>query len=312
VKAQLAGVALLAAAAAACGGHSGPGTRLTIEVGGTGGVHAYRLECDPARGDAPHPALLCSALRREPRLLVGGRGVSHSCPARAGGGDAFRVSGTYRGYRIDSIVPPPECTWVPGQEDAADVWSHLMEDAGPGRVEHDFAEPPPSAAERARRRERSRRLQSLQDRDRRLTRVRVAALDAGRLRLRPGQPPDPRARNVLRDYVARGELVEGPTPARARVYATTRRRAERQLGFSTTLRDGPVYLLLVQYSYRDYRGRSRLAEGGTWSLIDARTLEGTDGGLGPALPSVRLGRAMQLRLLAASASSRRSPSQSRG
>jgi hypothetical protein len=296
VKAQLAGVALLAAAAAACGGHSAGATRLTIEVGGTDGVRAYSLECDPAGGDAPHPRSLCSALRREPKLLVGGRGVSHSCPSRPGGGEAFRVSGTYRGYRIDSIFPPPECTWVPGQDDAAGAWSYLMDDAGPGRLERDFAASPASAAERARRRERSRRVQSLQERDRRLRRVRLAALEAGRLRLRPGQFPDPYAQSVIRDFVAGGELVEGPTPARARVYATTRRRAERQLGYSTTRRDGPVYLLLVQYSYRDYRGRSHLAEGGTWSLIDARTLEGTDGGLGPALPSVRLGRPMQLRL----------------
>jgi hypothetical protein len=165
VKTLFAGVALvaLAAATAGCGGHSAP-TRLKIEVADRLGTHAYRLECQPPGGNAPHPPALCAELRREPKLVVGGPGLALSCPGLGPGpaaDETFRVSGTYRGHAVDATSSTGCGYWVPGQDDGDSEWSYLMDDRGDGVAERDLGPVRVTAAQRKRNRENAARFHRL-------------------------------------------------------------------------------------------------------------------------------------------------------
>ena len=269
MKPLFAGVALaaLAAAATGCGGHS-TATRLKIEVSDRSSTRAYHLRCEPAGGSAPEPAAICRALRREPRLLVGGPALDHSCPG--GNYEAFRVSGTYRGFPVEAVVPPQSCAWVPGQDGAGAEWSSLMDDAGPGVSEKQFGKPQLTRPQRVQRRAQRARAERLARHARKL----VGDWNAGR---RDERIPF----RVFREQLEAQELAGRPRVARAVVYRTTQRVVERVLGFAEPIQDRPMYLLVVRYAYRDYRGRIRLADdGATWALYDRRTLRPTGGGLG--------------------------------
>jgi len=275
VRLLLSGVAVVALAAAisGCGGHEAAATRLKIEVADSESVQAYRLECDPAAGTAPHPGTICTELRREPKLLVGGGAIDHSCPGPAG--EAFRVSGTYRGYPIDATFPPSSCAWVPGQDDAGGDWSYLMDDRGRGVAEHDLGSAPVTAALRKRNRENAARVRRLTRLERELTRARLAAIAAGRVDVSSGAGPDRAALAILKNRVASAGPPNFPEAFDARVYSTTRRRAEAALGTGRdfTRPDGPIYVVLVRYAYRDYQGRRHRDDLPWSSLLDARTLQ---------------------------------------
>jgi hypothetical protein len=89
-------------------------------------------------------------------------------------------------------------------------------------------------------------------------------------------------------------LLREPQPFDARVYSTTRRRAEGEADL-TRPPGGAVYLVLVHYAYRDYLGRIHRDNTPWWSLIDARTLEGEGGGGGTS-NLARLGPSVALDL----------------
>jgi hypothetical protein len=264
----------LATVVAGCGSKA-PEARLRIEVGDASMVRAYRLTCDPAKGTAPRPAAICAALDRRPELLVGGGGLSFSCP-QPDAAKTFRISGTYRGYRIGADFWP--CTWRPGQGEGLKLWTQLMDGAGPGTVVEDFGSAPRSTAERLRRRALLQRAIRLRRHARRLTRERRLALTAGTLRL-PSRGPDRLALTILREELeAWRRLPDRPRVADASVYSTTRRKAERVLGSPSTERDAAVYLFTVRYAYRDYTGRRHRSAALGWSLMDARTLNSIEGG----------------------------------
>jgi hypothetical protein len=278
VKRHLVAVIASAAVLAGCGGHTSS-TRLKIEVGDSHGVRAYRLTCAPAGGTAPHPAAICAELRKEPKLLVGGWGISHSCPS--GNDEAFRVSGRYRGYAIDATFPPSACAFVPGQDDAAGVWSYLLDDAGPGVAEREFGHARPTEADR----ERARALIELRGRTRRLRAERLLALKTGKLEL--GTAPDKTALDFLRD-----SSRTGPEPFDAQIYTTTRGKLGAEFRFGSRP-DTKVYVLVLHYAYRDYTGRRHRADDPAFSVYDAQTLEVTDFGY-PAPPLRRLGAPVTL------------------
>lgn len=271
-------LALLATAtsavAVACGGHgASTDMRLTTWDGQHGLL--YSLRCDPPGGTAPEPARICAALQQHPNLLVGGRGLDHPCPASS----ALRVSGRYQHYPINASFSA--CSWVPGQAGRGPSWSELMQGAVHGEVVgYPFSEPRLSKSERARRRARLRLLPRLHRDEVRLQRVRAAQLASGAVHIPVGAKPDRLARAFLRDLAAGVGMPDGPYPEGARVYSTTRRTAERAFHFTTPQRNEPVYVLVLRFGYRDFTGRSHRDGGALFSIIDAPTLEATDGGLG--------------------------------
>jgi len=107
---MVAPLALLAAALAfgglACGS-SGDTTELVITGYARGLVLRSTLECDPARGTAPRPRVLCSALERQPKLLLepqgpdpttlGGRSIG-----RCSSTSSVRIEGRYRGKAVSA------------------------------------------------------------------------------------------------------------------------------------------------------------------------------------------------------------------
>jgi hypothetical protein len=298
VKPLLHGVALMAlvAGASACGSGHSNATRLKIEVANGSGVRAYTLRCAPPGGTAPQPAAICSQLRREPDMLVGGPPIDHSCPAAGGSSEGFRVSGTYRGYPVDASFSSTECGWVPGQGGAYITWYISMRGAGSGVHEREVgsAAPPKAGVTR----ERARRAAELEHEARQLIRKRTKALADGTLRLRPGGPPDPLARRILRDYVEAEGPRGGPVPGAARLYSTTRKRAA--VAGAASLPSNakqPVYVLDVRYAYRDYMGHRHLdPSGGVATTLDPATLATTDVGYGTPWDLKGLGRPIRLRL----------------
>jgi hypothetical protein len=266
---------VLSALLAGCGS-SHPATRLKIEVSDRSGVRAYRLECGPPRGTAPHPSRICADLHRSPNLLVGGPWLDHSCP----GSDymAFRVSGTYTGHAIDATFPPPSCAWAPGQGDAADEWTYLMHAAGPGEKERELGSPPLSSAERAHRRARLRKLPGLVHTARGLAQERLRALREGDLALRRGLPPDSLARRVLELQLAADQMPLRPPVADERVYSTTLGRVEGWRGVLVPDGKRLVYLVVMHFAYRDYRGHKHRDPAAFYREVDARTLEAVGGG----------------------------------
>ncbi|MGZ4438832.1 MAG: hypothetical protein ACXVFC_01670 [Gaiellaceae bacterium] len=296
VKPLLRGVASLAfvAAASGCGGHSST-TRLKIEVANSSGVSAYTLRCAPPGGTAPRPVEICSQLRREPDMLVGGPAIEHSCPPEGGSPEGFRVSGTYRGYPVDASFSSTECGWVPGQGSGYVTWDTSMRGAGPGVHERELSVAPTKAREAQ---ARARRAQKLRLEAQQLTRKRTKALADGTLRLQPGGPPDPLAREILCDYVQAEGLAGGPVPGAARIYWTTRKRAS--VAGAASLPSNakqPVYVLDVRYAYRDYMGHEHLdPSGGVATTLDPSTLTTTDVGYGTLWDLPGLGRPIRLPL----------------
>jgi len=286
VKPLFAGVALvaLAAATAGCGGRS-TATRLRIEVSDRHGVHAYRLECGPAGGSAPQPTAICRALRLEPKLLVGGPGLALSCPGLGpgpGADETFRVSGTYRGHAVDALSSTGCGYWVPGQGDAGTEWSYLMDDREGGVPERDLGTAPVNSAQRRRKREDATRFHRLLRLERAATRARSGAIAAGRIDVGHGARPDRSALAIIRARLGSTRLLRLPEVFDADVYSTTRRRAEAALGSGRDLTrpNGPVYLVVTHYAYRDYLGHRRRDDQPWWSLYDAKTLQVEAGGGG--------------------------------
>jgi hypothetical protein len=272
-----AALTMAAFVASSCGAHA-PSTRLRAAVWDGQSGRAYALRCDPAGGTAPHPQLICVALRRHPNLLVGGPGLDHPCPSS----QAVRVNGTYRGYRIDATFSP--CVSVPGQSGRGLRWDELLAGATGGEVVGDpFTSPRLSKAERIRRRARLARLPRLNKDEMHLRQVRAAELTKGTFHVSPGQKPNALALAYLRDLARGVGLPDGPYPGKAHVYSTMRRRAERVFGFATPRANSPVYVLVLSFDYRDYTGRRHANGGALYSILDAATLDGGDsGGLGPS------------------------------
>lgn len=261
-----------ACAASSCGGH-GASTRLRATVWDGQRGRASSLRCDPAGGTAPHPQLTCAALRQHPNLLVGGPGLDHSCPSA----QAVRVRGIYRGYRIDASFSP--CVWVPGQGGRGPRWGELLAGATGGEAVGDpFTSPRLSKAERVRRRARLARLPRLSTDERQLHQARATQVANGTPDVVPGQKPNALALAYMRDLARGVGLPDGPYPASAHIYSTMLRRAERLFGFATPRRNTPVYVLVLSFDYRDYTGRRQANGGAIYSILDAATLDGGDGG----------------------------------
>jgi hypothetical protein len=257
VRHWLCGVALAALVAAGCGS-SPPSTKLRIEIGNASSAGVYRLTCSPAGGTVRQARAICQALARNPSLLVGGGGLDHSCPASDVA--VYRVSGSYRGHRVDATFGNQSCGWVPGQGDGYAEWASLLTNPGRGLAEREFAPVSLTAPQQARRHERYVRRGNLSRAAQRLSRRRQARLVAGTLRLVAGTPPDALARRVLALRLEAGSLPNGPFPGSVKVYSTTRGRAG-SVGAANDLtrsRVEPIYVLLVRYSYRDYESRSHL------------------------------------------------------
>jgi hypothetical protein len=103
-------VALLAAAAAACGsGMSGgsntapsmPSARLEIVISpglvASPEVRRHKLTCQPAGGTVPHPAAACAALARNPHLLDPLPPECHKIVPDAG---SRSITGQFEGRRV--------------------------------------------------------------------------------------------------------------------------------------------------------------------------------------------------------------------
>jgi hypothetical protein len=288
----LGGIAIVALAAAGCGANP-PSTRLQLEVGDAGGAHAYRLTCTPAGGTVRQPQAICRALARNPSLLVGGRGLDHTCP---GPTPAYRVSGSFQGHDVDATFGTPSCGWVPGQGDAYDRWASLLTHPGRGVAEDEFAPVALTSAERARRHAAFVRRDRLARAAHRLELRRQARITAGTLRLVTGAPPDALARSVITQSLQAASLPDGPFPGRVEVYSTIRGRAGAVAADLTRSRTEPVYVLVVRYSYRDYEGRRHLDPRALAVVMDARKLAATD--LADAAPwdQPNLGPATRLRV----------------
>lgn len=209
-----------------------------IEISDRSGTRAHRLQCEPSGESAPKPAPIRRALRREPKLLVGGPAIDHSCPG--GNCEVFRVSGTYRGFPVEAVFPPESCARVPGQDGAGAEWSSLMEDAGPGVSEKQSGKPQLTRSQRVQRRAQRARAERLARHARKL----VGDWNAGR---RDERIPF----RVFRDQLEVQELASRPRVARAVVHRTTQRPVERILGFAEPIQDRPIYLLVFRYAYRD-------------------------------------------------------------
>jgi hypothetical protein len=101
----------LAAIAAACGSDdgsaaaTGPSGRLTITVWSqgqsAGGARRWTLECGPAGGTHPNAAKACARLAATPNAF---RPVPRDvmCTEIYGGPEEARVTGIYRGARVDA------------------------------------------------------------------------------------------------------------------------------------------------------------------------------------------------------------------
>ena len=101
----------LAAIAAACGSDdgsaaaTGPSGRLTITVWpqgqSAGGARRWTLDCGPAGGTHPQAAKACARLAATPNPF---RPVPRDamCTQVYGGPEEARVTGTYRGARVDA------------------------------------------------------------------------------------------------------------------------------------------------------------------------------------------------------------------
>jgi hypothetical protein len=292
VKLWLGAVTVAALVVAGCG-TSPPSTRLRIEVGDGGGARSYELTCDPDGGTLRQPDAICRALRRNPSLLVGGRGLDHTCP---GPTPAYRVSGSYRGYSVDAILGTPSCGWVPGQGDAYDQWVSLLTHRGRGVAESDFAPVVLTAAQRGRRHEAYVRRGHLRLAAHRLTLRRKAQIEGGTLRFVAGAPPDALARQAITQQLEAASLPDGPFPGSVKVYSTTRGGAGAVGADLTRSRTEPVYVLMVRYSYRDYEGHRHLDPRSLAVVMDARTLDTTDIGDGSEWSQPKLGSPIRLRV----------------
>jgi hypothetical protein len=265
--------AALLALAAGCG-HSTK-TRLTIQQGQS----AYDLRCDPPRGTVADAAAICGALAREPELLVDGPGIDHPCPEAPLGPTPVGVRGQYRGYRVRAAFSGTSCGWVPGQGGGLAEWTFLLHGSGPGkRVTRPLSgEPIHVDAKEAR---------PLRDELRRLIEQRKASGDT---RL------DDVALKVIRDQAELGMAEGGPLVAREDVFRVPRGKVERLLGFSTRNEQSrPVLLVVTHYAYLDYGGHKHVAaDGESWAILSARTMEGSD--FGDGAPGLRsLGRPVTL------------------
>ena len=61
------------------------------------GQETYSLACDPASGSMPNPRAVCSAISRNPGMVLSGPGRDHSCPPEA----YVHVRGTFRRRHVD-------------------------------------------------------------------------------------------------------------------------------------------------------------------------------------------------------------------
>ena len=118
--------AALAVSGLACGG-SGTATELVITGYSAGHVLRFTLECDPARGTAPRPRVLCSALERDSKLLLEPREVKSSSRERINAGctvglSTMLIEGKYRGKAVAGHFG--EC--APGDQSGTQAWARLL------------------------------------------------------------------------------------------------------------------------------------------------------------------------------------------
>jgi hypothetical protein len=266
--------AALLALAAGCG-HSTK-TRLTIQQGQS----AYDLRCDPPRGTVADAAAICGALAREPELLVDGPGIDHPCPEAPLGPTPVGVRGQYRGYRVRAAFSGTSCGWVPGQGGGLAEWTFLLHGSGPGRRVTTPLSSEPIHVD-------AKKALALRDELRRLMEQRKASADT---RL------DDLALKIIRDQGELEMAEGGPLVARDDVFRVPRGKVERLLGFSTRNEQSrPVLLVVTHFAYLDYAGHKHVAtDGGSWSIVSARTMEGTDDGLGDVPSLSSLGRPVTL------------------
>lgn len=267
--------AVLLALAASCGGRSTT-TRLTIQQGQS----AHDLRCDPPGGSVADPAAVCRALAREPELLVGGPAIEHSCPGSPVSPKIVGVRGQYRGYPVRAVFASDSCGWVPGQGGALAEWTFLLHGSGPGRRVTTAPSSSPVHVDAEKVRALRRTLRHLVERRKASGDTRLNDL----------------ALTIIRtqDQFA---MAYGTSPlvARDEVFRAPRRELEALLGYRSSEPDRPVFLVVSHYAYRDYAGRKHIATDGlSWVILNPRTLQVTDFGLG-GLPSLRsLGRPVTL------------------
>lgn len=276
---------MLALVATGCG-TTHPATQMHIAVVDEQRLaRSYSLSCEPDSGTAPHPQAICTALKTNPNLLVGGPGLDHSCPA---GARAFRVTGSFRGYPVDASFSA--CSWVPGQGDGLNGWSELMHDA----VKGSSANPPVSTiltrVELVRRRALMTRALGLHRGEVLLARERRLAITTA-ARLLPWKKPDRLALAFLRDLALGVGLPDGPRPAEARIYSTTLFGAERVSGARDMTRPAQlaVYVLALRFGYKDYEGRQHLAGDELYAIVDACSLTDIGGGIAKSSSLAGLG-----------------------
>jgi hypothetical protein len=287
MRQTLRGVALLAlvAAASACGGHSAA-TQLKIEMRDDTGVHAYRLQCDPASGSAPDPRAICAQLARSPELLVGGPAVEGPCGPglQRPGFVSFRISGRYRGYAIDASFSM-NCA-VPGQKQGFTTWWALTSGVAPsnGVAENQLAS---STVDRAVVQSRHAQGLRLRAEIRALLARRRLALAAGAIRV--GGLDSVQLR-IMRDRLELHTLPEGLELADAAIYSTTAAKAARASGSPPPIyRPGrPLYVAEVQFAYRDYAGHRHRDTTAWWVSFDGPTLVGGYGFTRVSAPNFRL------------------------
>jgi hypothetical protein len=273
VKQALRGVALLAlmATASACGGHSAA-TRLQIEIKDDTGVHAYRLECDPASGTAPSPRAMCSQLARSPELVVGGPAVNGPCqpgPQRPGF-ISFHISGSYRGYPVDATFSM-SCI-VPGQRHGFSTWWSLTSGVvrSHGVTENRLAS---NTVDRAVVEKRHAQGLRLRAEIRALLARRRRALASGATRVGALGPVE---LGIIRDRLELHTLPEGLVLHDAAIYSATAATAARAWGNDppSYRPRRPVYVAEVQFAYRDYAGHRRRDPASWWVSFDGATLVG--------------------------------------
>jgi hypothetical protein len=259
--------AVLFVLVAGCGGHATE-TRLTIQQG----QNAYDLHCDPPGGSVVDPAAICRALAREPELLVDGPRIEHSCPESSVSAKVVGVRGKFRGYPVRAVFIDDSCVWAPGQAGRLAEWTFLLHGSGPGRRVTTAPSSSPVHVDAEKVRALRRTLRELVER-------RKASGDTSL---------DDLALRIIRtqDQFA---MAYGTSPlvARQKVFRAPRRKLEGLLGYRSSEPDRPVFLVVTHYAYRDYAGRKHVVTDGlSWVILNHRTLDVTDFGLG-RLPSLR-------------------------
>ena len=125
----------------------------------------------------------------------------------------------------------------------------------------------------------------------------LRTVERGTIRVLPGRPPDHIAQKVLREQVEATGPPLRPYIADAMVYSTRLGAVDRAIGVWEPDARRLVYLVVMHYAYRDYRGRKhRDPQESIYSVVDARTLAPLGGGGADNLHLRRFGRSVALEI----------------